>query len=438
MIYLRQLVMLVLVFSHAACTEMVIPEVPDPEVPGSEVPPVDGIFSANYYVSTKGDDGNNGTFEYPFATWAKAFDVAMAGDSILIRGGEYKPNQTVLFANNSGTPDDYIVIQNYPGEKPVLNCENISPSSSTIGIIINGVDYTTIKGLTITGVRQSQSGSTTIGCLVTNCNRVVLEQMDSHHNDGSGFYMDNNQHILLKNCDAYSNYDMHTPGYSGGNADGFGIVGANRGIYARLVGCRAWDNSDDGFDAYNNEGTVIIDSCWAYDNGYSNGDGNGFKLGQTKLAALDEVQRVVRNCITAENKSMGLNENHANVKMEIYNNTSYGNQYGFLNFATDGYREDVIYRNNIAFDNEWESTIFRSAVIQDHNNWNLSSLSTLTDDEFLSTDATQLLDSRQNDGSLPEITFLVPTADSELNESGVDVDLPYSGDAAYIGVFEGN
>src|SRR4030043_357681 len=78
------------------------------------------------------------------------------------------------------------------------------------------------------------------------------------------------------NCDSYDNYDVET---SGGNADGFACkLHPGNGNY--FYGCRAWNNSDDGWDFYHTENQTVIEYCWTWHNGaQANGNGQGFKLG---------------------------------------------------------------------------------------------------------------------------------------------------------------
>ena len=95
------------------------------------------------------------------------------------------------------------------------------------------------------------------------------------------------------NCDAYYNTD---PGH--GNADGFAVkISHGTGNY--FYGCRAWRNSDDGWDQFiKKEGgfpddvTTTLEYCWAFENGIlengtlSKGNGNGFKMGRTRGATM--------------------------------------------------------------------------------------------------------------------------------------------------------
>lgn len=50
---------------------------------------------ATYYVSTVGNDSNNGTFAAPWKTIQKACNTVVAGDTVCIKAGTYKGKITV-------------------------------------------------------------------------------------------------------------------------------------------------------------------------------------------------------------------------------------------------------------------------------------------------------------------------------------------------------
>ena len=97
------------------------------------------------------------------------------------------------------------------------------------------------------------------------------------------------------NCDSYLNCDEGQ-----GDADGFAPkISVGDGNY--FYGCRAWCNSDDGWDVfYKKDGgfgdnmTVILEECLTYKNGFldentiaPSGNGNGFtflKLFSTEVS----------------------------------------------------------------------------------------------------------------------------------------------------------
>lgn len=70
-------------------------------------------FSADYYVSTVGNDSNSGTKNNPWRTIQHAADVIHPGDTALVRAGTYAGFQVT----KSGTHDSPIRFSAYPREE---------------------------------------------------------------------------------------------------------------------------------------------------------------------------------------------------------------------------------------------------------------------------------------------------------------------------------
>ena len=133
-----------------------------------------------------------------------------------------------------------------------------------------------------------------------------------------------------------------------------------------LRGCRAWWNSDDGYDLISQEVPVTIDNCWAMGNGYINsgagrpadGNGNGFKAGSSKTG----IRHVIRNSLAWGNRASGFYANHSSGGNDWFNNTAYmnGTQYNMLASPPDDSSLTIILtgalahkmRNNIGFPNK--------------------------------------------------------------------------------------
>lgn len=127
---------------------------------------------------------------------------------------------------------------------------------------------------------------------------------------------------LVLNCDAYNNYDPVSENGTGGNVDGFGGHPASASYTGNVFkGCRAWYNSDDGFDLIKAQAAYTIEDCWAFYNGYKPGgfvgagDGTGFKAGgygmRSKVKMPNEIpHHVVKNCLAYKNKNKGFYANH--------------------------------------------------------------------------------------------------------------------------------
>jgi uncharacterized repeat protein (TIGR02059 family) len=210
-----------------------------------------------------------------------------------------------------------------------------------------------------------------------------------------------------------------------------------------IRGCRIWNNSDDGIDLWNNNGNVIIDQCWSWNNGYredgytKGGDGGGFKFGATTTTSGTEFKRTVKNCVSVYNRSRGYNQNSANVKHYLYNNISYKNPEGMV-FTT--YNLANVFRNNIVFSSSnqnWSGTYSNS--VKDHNSYDASispNGPTVSSSDFISLDSTGLSRSRQSNGALPSINFLKLASGSRLIDAGINVGIPYNGTAPDLGPFE--
>jgi parallel beta-helix repeat protein len=241
-----------------------------------------------YYVApTGGSDSAAGTEAAPFATLGKAQSVASAGDTVLIRGGRFtfSGSGTVgVSFTKSGTASASINYFAYPGEVPVFDLTNLTPSNRVTGLDVH-CSYIHLRGLEVMGVHQYQSGSDSWGVRIQGSGNV-LENLNVHNNDAPGIFITSGANNLVLNCDSHNNYDYLE---SGGSGDGFGCHSSGGGNILR--GCRAYDNSDDGFDFINASGTCKVEDSFSFRNGWvppdsthgtpgaAAGNGAGFKAG---------------------------------------------------------------------------------------------------------------------------------------------------------------
>jgi MYXO-CTERM domain-containing protein len=296
-----------------------------------------------------------------------------------------------------------------------------------------------------------------------------MELMNMHHTQATGIFISHGTggHLFL-NCDSHDNYDPSSAQGDGQNADGFGVhyQAAGDGTSTTIRGCRAWWNSDDGYDFINQEVPVTIENSWAFGNGFSNygagkpadGNGNGFKIGSSKTG----IRHLVQNNVAWGNKANGFYANHSSGGNTWYNNTSFQNGTQFNMLASTwsapnggGTRTDGvtltgaaahIMRNNLAFPNK-NDYITGYGVDTQFNSWDLNITPAAKD--FLSiTDPTvggtgQALETtspalgpRQADGSLPNVDFMKLAAGSAMIDKGKDVGLPFVGAAPDLGAYE--
>jgi MYXO-CTERM domain-containing protein len=408
--------------------------------------------ATEYYVSPTGSDSNPGTKDSPWGTVQKAADTASAGDTVWFRGGTYAittpHSSNGLEFTKSGTSDtNRIKYWAYPGEVPVIDFTKMKVSSSgyTMGFHVTG-SYLHFKGLEENGVPMINDSNN--GFAVDDpASNDIFELLNMHHNAGNGIFIGTKQnggHVLL-NCDAHDNYDPSPNGKSPGeNADGFGVHYQTKGTSTIINGCRAWWNSDDGYDFISQEVPVTIKNSYAYGSGYINsgtgqaGNGNCFKIGSSKTG----IRHLVQNNVAWGCKASGFYANHSGGGNTWYNNTAYknGTQFNMLSSTWSGTTrtgDDVkltgdkahILRNNIAYPNKNNDIGDAFGTDSQFNTWDLNI--TPKDSDFVGvtepTPGTGMLGPRQADGSPPNVDFLKLAAGSQMIDKGTDVGLPAVG-----------
>ena len=464
-------------------------------------------FGAVYYVATDGSDSAAGTKDKPFASLNKANTVVQAGDTVWIRGGIYDLHDTVFFARYrmtaaivltaSGTSDDNrIHYLAYPGERPIFDGANLPVAAGvehsdgtpegamyTSPIVISA-KYLHLKGFEVRNTPMKHNSNS--GVFLYASKHIFLEQIDSHHNAGPGFFAndgvpDGGGHIFL-NCDAHDNYDPLGWQGDGENADGFGAhyQKPGEGDTTKFIGCRSWWNSDDGFDFINQEFPVVLENCYAMGNGYSdygrgdpkNGNGHGIKMGESTLGG---GRHTVKFCAAWKNKSTGFYANYTGVGSKWLNNTSYMNKDREFTMASTLYDSEGnrlaaiapltgdnahVLKNNIAFPNRnsqigecWEKIESQNidhyveCPAGENNTWNLNL--DLTEDDFESLDDPSMtvtgkdlstivgiLGPRNDDGSVPNVGFLKLKKGSRAIDKGENLGFPFVGEAPDLGAFE--
>lgn len=412
------------------------------------------VEARTWHVSPAGNDDNAGTLASPFATLQKAHGLTNPGDTVLVRGGVYQTTRPAvdlggIAISRSGSPGKPIRYLAYPGERPVFDFSKLAISTTggyTHGFYVTG-SHLHFRGFEIRNVPMNTRSNT--GMTVRNASRDTFELMDFHHNSGAGLFLSagSGGHLVL-NCDAHDNYDPTSHQGDGQNADGFGVHYQTTGDTTKFIGCRAWWNSDDGWDLISQEFPVLIADSWAYGNGFANsgatrpadGNGNGFKAGSSKTG----IRHTIRNCVAWRNRAAGFYANHSSGGNTWLNNTSWNNAVAFNMLAstwdandnrTDGVvlsgSKVHILRNNIGSPNKNTNM---AGVDSRNNTWDLGVVPSNAD--FQSVDDAGFRGPRTKEGGLPEIPFLKPRAGGGMLDRGLDVGLPFQGKAPDLGAHE--
>jgi hypothetical protein len=388
-----------------------------------------------YFVATNGLDTNPGTITQPFKTISKGLTTIGANGLLYIRGGIYT-NASKLSLTQSGNPNNRIRIWGYPGERPIVDATGTSGSTDSIGISGHAyhlknleVRYAAHNGIAISG----NSNLVEYCCVYSNKNTGL-------HITGGSSGSTYPRYNLILNCDAIRNYDAAGHGQ---DADGFSAKW-NLGIGNAFSGCRAWENSDDGWDLWMGITNVVITNCWAFRNGTNvfgdtawAGNGNGFKLGGNYTPA---PHRLVRSAAFV-NMANGIDQNNNTAGLTVDNNISWKNvkanfnlNHNTTNAPITGYH---VVRNNVSISGGSSDSFTGGSTLQS-NSWQVISSPAVSTNDLISTDVNLAVAPRQADGSLPANNLLHPIAPGgRLLDKGIIItgDV-YYGTAPDLGAFE--
>jgi hypothetical protein len=413
--------------------------------------------ATTWYIAPNGNDSATGTQTAPWKTLARAQQAAQPGDTIYLRGGTYtftaattscatrRATVSGVVLDKSGQPGQPIRYWAYPGETPILDFAAMKDDCRVKGIDVTA-NWIHLKGLEVTGAPQqpeNRLNHESWGVWI-NASHGIYEQLNLHHNMGPGLFIKDGSDNLVLNSDSHHNYDPYTSNGAGQSADGFGahISAGHPGNVFR--GCRAWANSDDGFDLINAYSPVTIEQSWAWDHGYlpgtrtslPAGNGNGIKAGGYGGKYVPNgVKHVVRFSVAFGNKVSGFYANHHPLALDFYNNTAFanGSDFNMLGIAPDG---GPVYlgtlRNNLSY--SAKETLKVAGADSASNSWDMGV--PVVEGEFESVSKLGWDAPRKPDGSLPDLPNFRPRAGSALLDKGVNVGLPFKGKAPDLGAFE--
>lgn len=457
-------------------------------------------FGATYYCATDGNDGNDGSIGSPWLDPQYAFDQLRAGDTLFLREGSYFVTEGsdifdglddfgIVYIQDfsggpagihDGTEANPIVVTNYPGEEVIFDGSTIVATwASTTCLKFFQLNWWVIDSLYFINTPYNVGGTVDDAMLFINCQNIIVQHCKAYWNEGGGihFRMSGDSVLSTENtiqyCDAFENYDWwESP--PGNSADGIRMTYTDTGAVNYMRHNRSWYNSDDGYDMILNNGKVYLDSNWAFLNGFhpDSGqvgvNGEGFKLGDMGsrtggtdsdnwYESIDSVYRIVRGNLACYNWSDGFTGNGIQRKVELYNNSSFGNIEKGFNW--DGCPNVAsIFKNNYSDLNEdLSSTAVKDYhgydnMVETNNSWNISPnykyepggidsvvlyrTDVISSNQFVSLDSAGLAGVRQVGGALPDIDFLKLAQSSVYIDAGTDVGIPYNDDAPDIGAWE--
>ena len=281
------------------------------------------------------------------------------GDTLFLLDGQYDLVNT-LVVNVKAKPDEWVFIYPVSGAHPILDFRK--QQNGTNGVKVTGA-HILIKDITIRYAGKK-------GIWLENASYCRLENLDVYGCCDSGIQLRKGGYNLVVNCDSHDNFDYQA---GGGNADGFADKqGGDAFAGNTYIGCRAWNNSDDGWDSFQRETKDSVPTtylfCVTYNNGPAefdltnhpratgvdrelpclvgkdlkhipnSGNPNGFKLGgqgkdNKESGIYTRHHTVLMNCLAVGHRKKGFDQNNNAGEMEISHCMAVDNDinYGFGN-----------------------------------------------------------------------------------------------------------
>ncbi|GAA4294012.1 right-handed parallel beta-helix repeat-containing protein [Aestuariibaculum suncheonense] len=393
----------------------------------------DGIntsISTTYTFKTGDADSNalDGTIVSTAQELLDAIASAAPGQKIYVHGGDYSFSSTIELSN-SGSYGNEISLLAHPDDttRPKFDFSAMSESSSNRGIQLSG-SFWHIYGVDI--YKAGDNGMFIEG------NNNLIEFCTFSENADTGLQLGNGaSNNTILNCDSFYNADSTLE-----NADGFACK-LDAGTANKFIGCRAWQNLDDGWDGYlrgNDNITTTYINCWAFKNGVLKdgsvgaGDGNGFKTGGSDDKLLKH-NAIYKNCIAVGNIVDGFDHNSNRGDITLYNCSAYSNGRN-ISFSSTNIANSLTIKNTISLDGTNSDSLNATTTDITNNSWQNGITADASD--FVNLNIDLLATARNADGSLPNIDFMKLVSGSDLIDAGVDVGLEFTGSNPDIGAFE--
>ncbi|MCX7843134.1 MAG: DUF1565 domain-containing protein [Clostridia bacterium] len=187
-----------------------------------------------YYVSTSGNDNNNGTSpSSPFRTIKKACTVAGAGDIVTVADGTYNEDE-IIIENKYGSDTNRFILKstNKWGAKIVSNSVwNAITVKDSVGVTIEGLDVSF----------KANTTSIYFGILTLNCDLVSILNNKVHDCPCSGIQPNNSDNVLVQGNYVYNNaktshfngsgISVYEPIAKSASSSGFGIIIRGNYVY---------------------------------------------------------------------------------------------------------------------------------------------------------------------------------------------------------------
>ncbi|MBR1630802.1 MAG: right-handed parallel beta-helix repeat-containing protein, partial [Paludibacteraceae bacterium] len=277
--------------------------------------------AANYYCAPEGV-GSGNSVDNPCSLRSGVSKLSSPGDTLFLLDGVYYEDSK-LSIKKKGSANQSVCIFAYPGAHPVIDFRNQPYGSANRGVSVDSATvYLHLKGLTIR--YAGDNGLYFEGSYST------IEQCEFYGNCDTGLQLKRGHDNRIINCDSHDNFDYQTGSTAsadfGGNADGFADKQYDNQGGNYFYGCRAWNNSDDGWDFFqhvSHGSQTVLEHCICYNNGPAAYDMTNHPRYQTDYAWFKQFEGSGMDVGDSDSKTGGTK------RVTISNYVNWGNGNGF-------------------------------------------------------------------------------------------------------------
>lgn len=340
------------------------------------------INASTFYVSTTGNDTNNGLINTPFKTIQYATNQLFPGDTLYIRGGLYAEK---IFCNASGTSSSPVLISSFPNEEVYIDGTGVVGNEL---FVLNAKNHITLNGITfqnnyIQGAKGIYILSGGEGIKITNCTVQNIGWTTDPLSDPYSVTPTGQAHGILVNgrtSQGIKNLtisDCNINNIITGNSEALTLVGNvdsfllerdtvhdTKNIGIVVAGHYSWAVDEGVDDALNQARNGIIRSCLTYNNRrFSNVDAPAGIYADGAKNIL-----ITRNTSYSNGNGMSAgceNTGFAATNITIVNNLIYSNDNQGIYFGSNaGQLENSILKNNTIVENGTLGNFYSEVSLQ--------------------------------------------------------------------------
>jgi hypothetical protein len=241
-----------------------------------------------------GDDSNPGTRDKPWRSVAKVNATRLQpGDHVYFQGGERFAGTIELDQDDSGVPDQKVVMTSWGDEQAIIDGANSS------SLRANGCNYLIVRNLCFIGSGR-KSGNTQDGLWILDSQGLEIDRVEVSGFRGSGLQAEGVREARIARVYAHDN-----------GAAGISIGYEKRSSDLHISHCVARNNPGDPSNLTNHSGNgivvanaqnAIVEYCEAANNGWDMPrKGNG----PVGIWAWNSDRVIIQFCVSHDNKSPG-------------------------------------------------------------------------------------------------------------------------------------